>query len=348
VRVETPSVPPTTEPQVPKTAAQPKTARTSAAPSAPVISVLAPVYNEVDCLEELHRRVTEVMEGMGETWELVLVDDGSTDGSTDALRRLSERDPHVVAVILSRNFGHQIAVTAGLDEARGQAVVVIDADLQDPPELIPELVARWREGDQVVAAVRRKRDGETKFKTATASIFYRLLRRISDVEVTLDAGDCRLYDRRVVDALGDMRERHRFLRGLTSWTGFKHGEVEYDRPARFAGETKYTLRKMLRLALSAVTGFSYVPLQLATMAGGIIAALSLALIPIVIALRIAGVEGLGGQTTVLIAVLFLGGVQLLSVGILGEYVGRIYDEVKGRPLYLVAERVEHPTIDLRG
>lgn len=304
-------------------------------------SIVVPIYNEVENLPELYRRVREVMETLGEPWELVLVDDGSVDGSTEHIRRLAQSDPRVRPVIFARNFGHQIAVTAGLDYARGQAVIIMDADLQDPPEVIPRLIERWREGYEVVYAVRAEREGETWFKKVTAAFFYRLIYRIADVKIPLDTGDFRLLDRKVVDVLRHMRERHRFLRGMAAWVGFRQIGVEYRRAARFAGETKYPFRKMLRLALNAITGFSYFPLQLATFFGFLSAGLAIFSIPIVVILRMTGWQAFQGQATTLIAVLFLGGVQLISLGILGEYIGRIYDEVKGRPLYVVREAPEN-------
>lgn len=303
-------------------------------------SVVVPVYNEVENLSELYRRVREVMEGLGEPWELVLVDDGSSDGSVEQIRQLAQSDSRVRPVIFARNFGHQIAVTAGLDYARGQAIIIMDADLQDPPEVIPRLIERWREGYEVVYAVRAEREGETWFKKATAAFFYRLIYRIADVKIPLDTGDFRLLDRKVVDVLRRMRERHRFLRGMAAWVGFRQIGVEYRRAPRFAGETKYPFRKMLRLALNAITGFSYLPLQLATFFGFVSAGLAILAIPIVAVLRMTGWQAFYGQATTLIAVLFLGGVQLISLGILGEYIGRIYDEVKGRPLYVVREAPE--------
>ncbi len=305
-------------------------------------SIVVPVYNEAESLPELYRRVREVMETLGEPWELVLVDDGSVDGSTEHIRRLAQSDPRVRPVIFARNFGHQIAVTAGLDYARGQAVIIMDADLQDPPEIIPRLIERWREGYEVVYAVRAEREGETWFKKVTAAFFYRLIYRIADVKIPLDTGDFRLLDRKVVDVLRRMRERHRFLRGMAAWVGFRQIGVEYRRAARFAGETKYPFRKMLRLALNAITGFSYFPLQLATFFGFFCAGLAIFSIPIVIILRMTGWQAFQGQATTLISVLFLGGVQLISLGILGEYIGRIYDEVKGRPLYIVREAPKDP------
>lgn len=307
----------------------------------PKISIVAPVYNEIDCLDELYRRLSEVMDSSGHRWELILVDDGSRDGSTEKIRELarSHKD-QVRAVIFARNFGHQIAVTAGLDYSRGDAVVIIDADLQDPPEVILDLIRKWEEGYQVVYAVRQEREGETWFKKTTAAMFYRIIYRITDVKIPLDTGDFRLMDRQVVNVMNQMREKHRFLRGMSSWVGFKQTGVNYKRAARFAGSTKYPFKKMLKLALNAVTSFSYFPLQVATYLGFISAGLSILAIPVVVILRITGNQAFYGQATTLISVLFLGGVQLISLGILGEYVGRIYDEVKGRPLYVVSESPE--------
>jgi glycosyltransferase involved in cell wall biosynthesis len=303
----------------------------------PTISIVAPVFNELGSLPEFYRRTSEAMNTLGEPWELVLVDDGSRDGSSDLIRDLAEKDPHVRPVIFARNFGHQLAVTAGLDYSRGQAVVVIDSDCQDPPEVIPELIAKWREGYEVVFAIRAEREGESWFKIFTAKLFYRLIYRITDIDLPLDTGDFRLLDRQVVDVLGKMRERHRFLRGMSVWVGFRQTGVPYKRAARFAGETKYPLKKMVKFASDAITGFSYLPLQLATYLGFVSAGLAILVIPVVIALRLAGSQAFFGQASTLIAVLFLGGVQLISLGILGEYIGRIYDEAKGRPLYIVRQ-----------
>jgi len=301
-------------------------------------SIIAPIYNEFDNLPELYRRVKEVMDSTGEAWELILVDDGSSDGSTGRIRELAAQDATVRPVIFARNFGHQIAVTAGLDYSRGEAVVIIDADLQDPPEVILELAKKWKEGYEVVYAVRAEREGESWFKLLTASVFYRLIYRITDVKIPLDTGDFRLVDRKVVDVMNGMREKHRFLRGMGAWVGFKQIGVEYKRAARYSGETKYPLKKMLRLAINAITGFSYFPLQLATYFGFISAGLAILAIPVIVTLRLAGeTHFFEGQTTTLVAVLFLGGVQLISLGILGEYIGRIYDEAKGRPLYIVRD-----------
>lgn len=303
-------------------------------------SIIAPIFNERENLPELHRRVTEVMTSTGETWELILVDDGSSDGSSEIIRELAKKDKRVRPVIFARNFGHQVAVTAGLDYSRGDAVVIIDADLQDPPELILEMSKKWKEGNEVVYAVRAEREGESWFKLWTASLFYRVIYRITDVKIPLDTGDFRLLDRKVVHVMNQMREKHRFLRGMSAWVGFKQVGVEYKRAARKAGETKYPFRKMFRLAVNAVTGFSYFPLQVATYIGFFSAGIAILAIPVVVYMRMTGSQAFFGQATTLIAVLFLGGVQLISLGVLGEYIGRLYDEAKGRPLYIVREAPE--------
>jgi dolichol-phosphate mannosyltransferase len=302
-----------------------------------VFSIIAPIYNEIGNIPELYRRVKETMEKVGEPWELLMVDDGSTDGSTDEIRKLALLDEHVKPVIFARNFGHQIAVTAGLDYSQGQAVVIIDSDLQDPPKVILDMIAKWKEGYEVVFAQRTEREGETWFKLFTASLFYRLIYRITDVDIPMDTGDFRLLDRKVVDVMVQMRERHRFLRGMSSWVGFKQTGVTYKRASRHSGVTKYPFRKMLKFASDAITSFSYFPLQVASYLGFLSAGLSIIAIPVVIILRIIGLHAFIGQATTLIAVLFLGGVQLISLGILGEYIGRLYDEAKGRPLYIVRE-----------
>jgi len=302
----------------------------------PVFSVVAPVYNEEETLPVFYERMTAVMEGLGEPYELVLINDGSRDGSYRALCALRDDDPRVVVVDFSRNFGHQIAISAGLDYARGEAVIIIDSDLQDPPEVIPELAATWRRGAEVVYAQRRGRPGETRFKLLTAAAFYRLIRRLTSVDIPRDTGDFRLLDRKVVDTLVAMKEHHRFMRGLSVWVGFRQEAVHYDRQERYAGETKYPLSKMVRFAIDAITGFSYVPLQLATTLGFVLAGLSLLGIVLAVVLRLLDVA-IQGQTTTLIAVLLLGGIQLIFLGVIGEYLGRIYDEVRGRPLYIVRE-----------
>jgi dolichol-phosphate mannosyltransferase len=303
-------------------------------------TIIAPIYNELENIPELYPRVRDVMEQTGEPWELILVDDGCTDGSTEVIRKLAENDSRVRPVIFARNFGHQIAVSAGIDYSRGQAVIIIDADLQDPPEVILDLIAKWREGYEVVYAVREEREGESWFKKTTASLFYRLIYRITDVDIPLDTGDFRLMDEKVVSVMKQMREKHRFLRGMSAWVGFKQIGVPYKRKPRYAGETKYPFSKMFKLALNAITSFSYFPLQVATILGFIAAGLSVLAIPIVAILRLTTGTALFGQATTLIIVLFLGGVQLISLGIIGEYIGRIYDEAKDRPLYIVAEGPE--------
>jgi dolichol-phosphate mannosyltransferase len=306
----------------------------------PTYTIIAPIYNEIENIPLLYTRISEVMAQTGEPWEFVMVDDGSSDGSTEAILELKAQDEKIKPVIFARNFGHQIAVTAGLDYSKGEAVIIIDADLQDPPEVILDLIQKWKEGFEVVYAVRSKRVGETWFKLFTASAFYRLIQRITDVNIPMDTGDFRLLDRKVVQVLNGMREKHRFLRGMSVWVGFKQTGVEYERAERFAGETKYPLKKMIRFASDAITGFSFFPLQLAMYLGFITAGISIISILVVIVLRLSGSQAFFGQATTLIAVLFLGGVQLISIGLLGEYIGRLYDEAKGRPLYITRENME--------
>lgn len=303
----------------------------------PNLSVVAPCFNEEGVLHELYRRISEVLDGAGESWELVLVNDGSRDRTPEIMRELHAQDPRVKVVDFARNFGHQVAVTAGMDYARGDAVVLIDADLQDPPELILEMLAKWREGYEVIYAVRAERKGETWFKEFTAKAFYRLIYKITDIDIPMDTGDFRLMDRKVVEALKKMKEKHRFLRGMSVWVGFKQTGVTYVRAERYAGETKYPLKKMLKFAMDGITSFSYFPLQVATYMGFISAALAVVGILATIILRLSGSRAFYGQASTLVSVLFLGGIQLISLGILGEYLGRIYDEVKGRPLYIVRE-----------
>ncbi|HWF55320.1 MAG TPA: glycosyltransferase family 2 protein [Solirubrobacteraceae bacterium] len=300
-----------------------------------LLSVVAPVYNEEALIDEFYARVCSALDGI--EFELVLVDDGSKDGSPAAMERLSANDPRVRVVFLSRNFGHQTALTAGLDHARGDAVVMLDADLQDPPELIPKMLDNWRAGCDVVYAVREQRDGESRFKLATARWFYSLFDRLAQVELQHNSGDFRLLDRAALDALLSMRERNRFLRGMTVWVGYTQAAVPYRRDPRHAGETKYTIGKMLRFSLDAISSFSDRPLQLATLLGFLISTLAFVAIPVVIILRVLH-SYLPGFSAITITVLLLGGIQLITIGIIGEYVGRIYDEVKGRPLYLVRAR----------
>jgi len=302
-------------------------------------SIVAPCWNEQESLPELYRRIKTVLDQTQEPWELVLINDGSTDRTVEVMHQLNASDPRVHYIDFARNFGHQIAVTAGMDYAQGEAIILIDADLQDPPELILDMIQKWKDGYKVVYAVRKERKGETWFKLFTAKLFYRLIYRITDVDIPLDTGDFRLMDRKVVDRLTEMKEHHRFIRGMTSWVGFKQTGVEYVREERFAGETKYPLRRMVRFAVTAITGFSIFPLQLATFMGFLIAILSALLIIVVIIARLSGNQAFVGQATTLVMVLFLGSIQLISLGIIGEYLGRIYDEVRARPLYVVNEAV---------
>jgi glycosyltransferase involved in cell wall biosynthesis len=305
-----------------------------------LLSVVAPVYNEQELVERFVRRACAAVADY--TFELVLVNDGSCDATPELLDRMAAEDPRVRVIHLSRNFGHQAALTAGLEHAVGDVVAMIDADLQDPPELIPTMVARWEAGADVVYAVREQREGETAFKLATASWFYKLFDKLAQVDLEPNSGDYRLLDRRALDALLTMTERSRFLRGMTVWVGFTQTAVPYERDARHAGETKYTLRKMLRFSLDAIASFSHVPLQLATYVGLFSAGLAFVAIPVVVGLHFAGsyLPGFGSLT---IAILLLGGIQLIALGVIGEYVGRIYDEVKHRPLYIVREERNQPS-----
>ena len=307
-----------------------------------LLSVVAPMYNEEATAAAFCERVFAALEGLPH--ELVLVDDGSGDGTAKIVDDLAASDPRVRVVRLSRNFGHQTAITAGLDHARGDAVAMIDADLQDPPEVINDLLAKWREGVDVVYAVRQRREGETRFKLATASVFYRLMSRVSSIELAPDAGDFRLMGRQALDALLSMRERSRYLRGMTVWVGFTQAAVPYKRDARYAGKTKYTLRRMLAFSLDAISSFSHLPLQAATVLGFLFSFIAFLAIPVVIGLKFAD-SYLPGFSTITIVILLLGGMNLIAVGIIGEYVGRIYDEVKRRPLYLVRERRNLPEDD---
>ena len=304
-----------------------------------VLSIVVPCYNEEAVIGEFHRRVLAALEGVESDLEIIYTDDGSRDQTATILRELQQKDDRVRVVSLSRNFGHQLAVTAGLEHARGDAVVIIDADLQDPPEVIREMIERWRDGYQVVYGLRVRRAGETTFKRWSAKLFYRLLNRLSEIEIPPDVGDFRLLDRQVVDVLLAMPERDRFLRGMISWVGFKQVAVIYDREPRRAGESKYPLVKMLGFALDSVISFSFAPLRLAIWVGfGAIAA-AFAGIVYALIIRLYTTEWVRGWASIFTAILFLGGIQLITLGIVGEYVGRIYAEVKMRPLYVVRERL---------
>jgi len=304
---------------------------------APDYSVVVPVYNEAEVLLVLYERLTDVMNGMGAPYEIIFVNDGSVDASLMLMRELRAKDEHVKFLSLSRNFGHQVAITAGLDHSVGEAVVVMDADLQDPPEVIPQLITKWREGYEVVVAVREERRGETAFKRGTAALFYRLLSRLTSTEIYLDAADFRLMSRKAVNALNTLRERNRFMRGLASWVGFRQTFVTFTREVRYAGETKYPMGKMVRFAFDAITSFSFLPLQLATYLGFGVSCLSLIYVLYAVGLKLFTDHLVPGWASVIVAILFVGGVQLITVGIIGEYVGRIYEEVKQRPLYFVDE-----------
>jgi dolichol-phosphate mannosyltransferase len=304
-----------------------------------LLSVVAPVYNEEQLIELFVQRTIAAL--ADHAFELVLVNDGSSDATPSLLDRLADQDPRVRVIHLSRNFGHQAALTAGLEHAIGDVVAMIDADLQDPPELIPTMIERWRQGSDVVYAVRRQRQGETAFKLATASWFYKLFDKLAQVDLEPNSGDFRLLDRSALNALLSMTERSRFLRGMTVWVGFTQTAVPYERDARHAGETKYTLRKMLRFSLDAIASFSHLPLQLATYVGLISAGIAFIAIPVVIGLRLVD-SYLPGFGSITIAILLLGGIQLIALGVIGEYVGRIYDEVKHRPLYIVRDERNRP------
>lgn len=312
----------------------------------PELSLVIPIFNEEAIIDELERRLVAILGDIptiGPAWEVVLVNDGSHDGSLDLLRGVAARDPRFKVLSFSRNFGHQMAITAGVDRADGQAVIVMDADLQDPPEVIHEMVAKWREGYDVVYGVRRTRKGETIFKKATAAVYYRVLRAMLGIEIPVDAGDFRLMNRPVVLALRALRERHRFVRGMVAWVGFKQGAVKYDREARFAGETKYPLRKMIRFAVDGITSFSVLPLRIATWLGSVAGAIAVVAGLWTVYQRFFAAGVVPGWTTIMILVAFGTSAQLLMTGILGEYVGRIYEELKRRPLYITSEEINFTT-----
>lgn len=306
----------------------------------PIYSIVAPVYNEKGNISRFYNEVKEAMDTTGESWELLMVNDGSQDGSLELMLQHGEGDERVKVINFARNFGHQVAVTAGIDYASGQAVILIDADLQDPPSVIPELIAKWREGYDVVYAVRSERRGESFFKKLTAKLFYRAIHRITDINIPVDTGDFRLMDEKVVLVLRQMREHHRFIRGMTSWIGFKQTGVEYIREERGWGETKYPFRKMLSFALDAVTSFSFFPLQIMIYISLTLAVLSLGVGVVISILRITmGDEFFGGQATTIVLLLLMSSFQLFFLFIIGQYVARTYDETRDRPLYVVASTV---------
>jgi len=306
-----------------------------------LLSVVVPMYNEAMVASRFHQRLNTALVGV--QFELIAVDDGSTDETSAVLKRLAAVDARIRIVRLSRNFGHQAALTAGLDHAGGDAVVTIDADLQDPPELIPTMIAKWRQGADIVYAVRRSRAGEGRRRLLAIRGFYRLFTRIAKLEHMANSGDFRLFDRRALQVLLFMRERNRYLRGMSSWVGFEQTPVYYERDARYAGETKYPLGRLVQLAADAIASFSYVPLRVAALLGLVFSVIALAGIPVVLALRLTG-SYVPGIASVHIMMLLLGGIQLLTLGIMGEYLGRAYDEAKRRPIYVVAERHNLPVV----
>lgn len=303
-------------------------------------SIVVPVYNEEEVIHETYRRLTEVMRSTKEAYELLFVNDGSRDRTAEIIKEYSEQDPAVVLLDFARNFGHQIAITAGMDYARGEAVVVIDADLQDPPELILEMIEKWKQGFDVVYAKRTKRKGETYFKKQTAAMFYRFLRAMTDIDIPLDTGDFRLLDRKVCNQMNSIQEKNRFVRGLVSWVGFKQIAVEYERDERLAGESKYPLKKMLKLSMDGITSFSYKPLKLASYAGVTLSGIGFIYLLVVMYLKLFTDSTITGWSSLIVIQLFFSGIILIILGMIGEYIGRIYDETKNRPLYIVREKYQ--------
>jgi dolichol-phosphate mannosyltransferase len=303
-----------------------------------VYTVIIPVYNEEAVIHETYHRLTKVMESINGPYELLFVNDGSQDRTGEIIAAFAEVDEHIRLLDFSRNFGHQIAITAGMDYARGDAIVIIDADLQDPPELIPQMIAKWHEGYEVVYAKRSERKGETRFKKWTAALFYRLMGALSEISIPLDTGDFRLIDRKVCDALGSIRERNRFVRGLVSWVGFRQTAIEYVREERYAGETKYPLKKMLRFSIDGITSFSYKPLKMATYLGIAVSSASLIYLLVSLAQIIFKTNPTAGWSSLIASIMLLNGVILIFFGILGEYIGRISDETKNRPLYILRNK----------
>ena len=303
----------------------------------PRYSFVVPVFNEEETLPELERRVTAVIDALDGPAEVILVDDGSTDRTPELAADLNRRDPRFKLLRFTRNFGHQMAITAGLDHAQGDAVVIMDGDLQDPPEIVPELIARWREGYEVVYAIRQDRSAEPWWRRTAIALFYRTLRRLVDVDIPLDAGDFRLVDRRALDQFRRMRENNRYVRGLFAWIGFRQVGVPYKRGERYAGQTKYPLGKLIKLGADGIVGFSNLPLRAAIGLGFLVAGTSFVLGIVAIALRIAHVGAVPGWASIVVVVSFLGGMQLIVMGTVGIYVARIYEEVKGRPLYILRD-----------
>jgi len=311
----------------------------------PVYSVVIPVYNEQEVLSEAYSRLTDVMTGMGDPYELIFINDGSKDDTARIIAEFCNDDPCVRLINFSRNFGHMSAISAGMENARGEAIFIIDADLQDPPEVFPQMAAKWKEGYHVVYGKRVRRKGESIFKRLSAMIFYRFIRRMTSVDMPSDTGEFRLIDRKVCDAVNKLPEKHRYIRGLVSWVGFKQTPVEYTREKRFAGVTKYPLRKMISFAFDAITSFSYKPLKLATILGFLISILSFLYILYITYQRFFTDQTITGWTSTMAVILFTQGIVLMIIGLMGEYIGRIYTELKNRPNYIIQEIVEQPDDD---
>ncbi len=304
------------------------------------LSVVVPLYNEEAVITEMYKRLSNVLNECASSYEIILVNDGSSDRTLELAEGLCKQDNNVKLISFSRNFGHQIAITAGMDKAKGQATVVIDADLQDPPEVIPDMMKKWKEGYHVVYGVREKRKGESKFKLWTAALFYRVLKRLTAVEIPVDTGDFRLIDRRVLSEFRKMREHARFVRGMISWVGFRQTEVRYVREKRFAGETKYPFKKMLKFAIDGILSFSQVPLKISSVFGLLTSVVGFIFMLYGLLMKLFFPEYvIEGWASLFVAVLFLGGVQLICIGLLGEYVGRMYEETKNRPLYIIEKEI---------
>jgi len=301
-------------------------------------SFVIPIYNEAKTLPELQRRLAPILTGLNAATEVILVDDGSKDQSVELIRKICQNDPRFKLLQFARNFGHQIAITAGMDAAKGEAIIIMDADLQDPPEVVFKLIEKWKEGYEVVYAVRKSREGETWFKKTTAKIYYRLLKKLSQIDIPVDTGDFRLVDRKALDAFLSMREGHRFVRGMFTWIGFKQIGVEFERAERFAGETNYPFKKMLKFAIDGILSFSYVPPRMVLYLGAWIALIGLISAVYAVIGYFQG-KTVPGWTSLFVLVAFLGGIQLIVLGMLGEYIGRVHEEVKKRPLYIVRERI---------
>jgi len=297
--------------------------------------VIVPAFNEEPVIEETYKRLKKVMDGIGEPYELIFVNDGSSDRTGEILERIHHTDPHLKAIHFSRNFGHEAATTAGLDHASGQCIIIIDADLQDPPEIIPEMIEKWKQGYEIVYGKRKQRKGESTLKKTTSALFYRFLQRMTEIDIPADVGDFRLIDRKVCNALKHMREKNRYMRGIISWVGFRQTAIEFVREERWAGETKYNLKKLLRLAWDAITAFSYKPLKIATYLGFALSGISFIYLLVVICEKLFTQKTVPGWASIMVINLFFNGIVLIMLGLLGEYIGRIFEETKNRPLYII-------------